>query len=74
MLLHSGIDGNGTIDREELTAVVACTQLLTGQSLQERVERIMNLADKDGNGELDFEEFAICVRRYQSLLFPKLQQ
>eukprot|EP01083_Nonionella_stella_P155580 502740_1 len=66
------IDGNGLIDKQELTAVVAATQLLKGKALTERVDKIMNLADADGNQELDFEEFAVCCRRYQSLLFPKL--
>eukprot|EP01084_Bolivina_argentea_P145913 255629_1 len=66
------IDGNGLIDREELTAVVSATQLLRGKQLIERVDKIMHLADSDGNEELDYNEFAVCCRRYQSLLFPRL--
>merc|ERR1712228_157069 len=66
------VDGNGLIDTNELMAVVAATQLLRGKALKERVEKIMQLADTDGNGELDFEEFAVCCRRYQTLIFPKI--
>lgn len=65
------LDGNGLIDRSELTAVVAATQLLKGQALRDRVEQIMHLADTDGSEQLDFDEFAVCCRRYQALIFPR---
>jgi len=67
------IDGNGLIDTDELTAVVAATQLLSGRQLTERVEKIMRLADSNGNGELDYDEFAVCCRRYSSLIFTALR-
>ena len=66
------MDGNGLIDRDELTAVVSASQLLKGKQLKERVDKIMMLADSDGNDELDFDEFAVCCRRYQALIFPKM--
>ena len=66
------VDGNGMIDRSEMMAVIAATQLLRGKALKERVDKIMELADSDGNEELDFEEFAVCCRRYQTLIFPKI--
>lgn len=66
------IDGNGIIDKDELSSVIAATQLLKGKQLIQRVEKIMSLADVDGNQQLDYDEFAVCCRRYQSLLFPKL--
>merc|ERR1739842_84564 len=67
------MDGNGLIDRDELTAVISASQLLKGKQLKERVDKIMSLADSDGNEELDFDEFAVCCRRYQALIFPKVQ-
>ena len=63
------IDGNGSIDKQELTQILSATQLLTGKALKDRVDQIIRLADKDGNEELEFGEFAICARRYRNLLF-----
>jgi len=58
-------DGNGVIDREELDAVFAeVGKHFTDAQLQE----IMQLADRDQTGTLDYEEFIEFVQSLLSVL------
>ena len=63
------IDGNGTIDRQELTSIISAVEMLQGQALKDRVDKILLLSDSDGNDQLDYDEFVVLCRRYQSLIF-----
>ena len=48
------VDGNGTITSEELQNVI----LLFGEKLPETVINVMvEMADTDGDGKINFEEF-----------------
>jgi calmodulin len=48
------LNGNGTIEREELDEVFRSM----GQSLSpQEINRIIQMADKDSNGALNYEEF-----------------
>ena len=54
-------DGSGTIDREEMSAMV--TQLgLELELSPARIDRLMSEADPDESGEIDFEEFVSTLR------------
>ncbi len=55
-------DGSGLISRSELKGLLNNL----GQVLSdEEIDAMMNVVDKDGNGEIDFEEFkAMMVRSY----------
>lgn len=48
-------DGSGSIDIKELGE--AMTKLLGKRPHKKVIESVMQMADSDGNGELDFEEF-----------------
>jgi len=48
------VNGDGTIDRQELGAVF---KSLGGHLTDAEVDRIMQLADKDKSGCMDYEEF-----------------
>ena len=48
-------DGGGTIDRDELRAAINRER---EKPLEEKqLTALMNFADSDGNGEIDFEEY-----------------
>ena len=51
-------DKSGTVDAFELKQIMMC--LGHGLSIEES-EQLIELADKDGNNEIDFEEFAHVI-------------
>jgi Ca2+-binding EF-hand superfamily protein len=48
------MNGDGTIDRSELTAVF---KSLGTQMTPDEIDRIMKMADKDASGSMNYEEF-----------------
>ena len=50
-------DGNGSIDRTELGAMLAKLGLLKGSSDTSTVERMFAAADANNDGKIDFQEF-----------------
>lgn len=56
-------DGNGTIDIEELGIVMRSL----GQSpTKEELDTIINDADIDGDGQIDFDEFVVMMNRQEA--------
>ena len=51
-------DGSGAIDAKELKQVM---QNLGMNPTEEEVQRMMEDADEDGSGEIEFQEFAILM-------------
>lgn len=55
-------NGDGTITRDELTKVMTRLFGESGRSIgQERIEALMSAVDVNGDGEIDYKEFAAWV-------------
>ena len=54
------VDGDGTISAKELATVM---RTLGQNPTEEEIENMIKEADKDGNGEVDFEEFCILMAK-----------
>ena len=65
------LDGGGTIDRKELKTALQ-TQLGKPKVSEAEVNSMMSVADTDGNGSLNFREFA-SIARYAAAA-QKIQQ
>ena len=57
-------DGGGTLDLGEMKEYITKTYLnITGRKIDQKlVNEMMNAADTDGDGEVDFEEFKVIMR------------
>jgi len=61
---HIDLDKGGTIDREELqVALQGAGKALT----QAQIDALMNAADEDGNGEIDFPEFRDILKGVKAM-------
>jgi hypothetical protein len=64
-------DGNGELDRDELTNLLKANYLTTNDAMVTRkVEAIMRQADLDRSGTIDREEFELVAERFPNLIFP----
>eukprot|EP01083_Nonionella_stella_P086449 240173_1 len=68
------IDGSGSISRNELLKILKSTHMAVSDAQMERkADAIMRQGDKDGDGEIDFEEFKKVSQRFPNILFPQMQ-
>lgn len=58
------LDKDGRLSLHELLAAVRCFNLLIPR---EHVEQIFHQCDRDGNGSVDYEEFALLFKRRDAL-------
>ncbi|KAK0407528.1 hypothetical protein QR680_019243 [Steinernema hermaphroditum] len=61
-------DGSGALGNDELKQAV---QRLGLQIRSEEIDDLIKEVDADGNGEIDFEEFCICMKKSQTLASAK---
>ncbi len=64
---HFDADGDGTISREELRAALAGGAYA---GPDDDIERIIDEVDKDGDGEIDYDEFVAMLSSLQTAKAP----
>jgi hypothetical protein len=67
------LDGSGGIDRQELFNIMSSSlrmkgTLLADEAVWAMVEQCFAVADADGNGALDFEEFKMAIMQQKVML------
>eukprot|EP01084_Bolivina_argentea_P089507 161502_1 len=69
------IDGNGSIDRSELSQILKSTHMATDkQQVESKVTAIMRQIDINGDGGLAFNEFKDITNKFPNLIFPTLNK
>lgn len=64
-------DGNGVITRQELTKILKANHMASNESeVARKADTIMSQGDKDGDGVISFDEFAIVSKKFPNILFP----
>ncbi|KAF1331724.1 Calcineurin subunit b, partial [Globisporangium splendens] len=64
-------DGNGVITRQELMKILKANHMASNESeVARKADTIMSQGDKDGDGVISFDEFAIVSKKFPSTLFP----
>jgi len=67
-------DGNGTMDRDELSQMLKANHFASDEaSVTRKVDTVMKQADQDGTGTIDMNEFLMLSKKFPNLLFS-LQQ
>lgn len=63
-------DGNGNLDRNEITEILKANHLASdAKAVRRKVDTVMKQADRDGSGTVDLDEFLILARKFPNLLF-----
>ena len=65
--LHADTDGNGTMSRDEVLAMVLSSQEAVEDSAAE-VKRILDKLDQDGDGSISLDEFKLATKGDPRLL------
>ena len=63
-------DGNGVIDRKELRAMIHHLYQLGGRTRKPtdtEIAHFMKMADIDGDGKIDFEEFVLFMKKLEAI-------
>lgn len=64
-------DNNGVITKAELVKILKANHMAkTDAEVNRKAETIMSQADKNGDGVMNFEEFATVSRKFPNILFP----
>eukprot|EP00753_Platysulcus_tardus_P001090 PLAT11042.1.p1 GENE.PLAT11042.1~~PLAT11042.1.p1 ORF type:complete len:407 (-),score=160.72 PLAT11042.1:77-1150(-) len=63
------LDNSGMLDQEEVEALI---QEVYGEKLKNnmRVRKVLRLLDRDGDGEVSFDEFRVFSKHYPVLMYP----
>lgn len=64
-------DNNGVISKSELIKILKANHMAkTNAEVYRKAETIMSQADKNGDGVMSFEEFAVVSKKFPNILFP----
>lgn len=64
-------DGNGVITRQELLKILKANHMASNESeVARKADTIMSQGDKDGDGVISFDEFAVVSKKFPNILFP----
>lgn len=64
-------DGNGVITRQELLKILKANHMASNEAeVARKADTIMSQGDKDGDGVISFDEFAIVSKKFPNILFP----
>ncbi|KAA0175997.1 hypothetical protein FNF27_02389 [Cafeteria roenbergensis] len=66
-------DKSGTIDEDELREILRANHLASDASqIESKARHVLAQADKDGDGQIDMDEFVVLASKMPNLLFPQL--
>ncbi|KAH9058629.1 hypothetical protein Ae201684P_005971 [Aphanomyces euteiches] len=64
-------DGNGVLSKMELMKILKANHMASNESeVARKADTIMSQGDKDGDGVISFDEFAIVSKKFPNILFP----
>lgn len=64
-------DGNGVITRQELMKILKANHMATSEAeVARKADTVMSQGDKDGDGVISFDEFAVVSKKFPNILFP----
>lgn len=64
-------DGNGVITRQELMKILKANHMASNEAeVARKADTVMSQGDKDGDGVISFDEFAVVSKKFPNILFP----
>ncbi|KDO27172.1 hypothetical protein SPRG_07420 [Saprolegnia parasitica CBS 223.65] len=64
-------DGNGVLTKHELMRILKANHMASNESeVARKADTIMSQGDKDGDGVISFDEFALVSKKFPNILFP----
>ncbi|RHY35397.1 hypothetical protein DYB32_000164 [Aphanomyces invadans] len=64
-------DGNGVLSKMELMKILKANHMASNESeVSRKADTIMSQGDKDGDGVITFDEFAVVSKKFPNILFP----
>ncbi|EQC38545.1 hypothetical protein SDRG_04251 [Saprolegnia diclina VS20] len=64
-------DGNGVLTKQELMRILKANHMASNESeVARKADTIMSQGDKDGDGVISFDEFALVSKKFPNILFP----
>ena len=67
-------DNNGFLVEEELVKILRATHMATDdKQVLKKAKTILRQVDKDGDGKVSREEFAVVAEKFPNILFPRMQ-
>ncbi|ETV81549.1 hypothetical protein, variant [Aphanomyces astaci] len=64
-------DGNGVLSKMELMKILKANHMASNESeVARKADTIMSQGDKDGDGVITFDEFAVVSKKFPNILFP----
>eukprot|EP00945_MAST-04E_sp_MAST-4E-sp1_P005999 g5999.t1 len=66
-------DNNGFLTEEELVKILRATHMATDdKQVLKKAKTILRQVDKDGDGKVSREEFAVVAQKFPNILFPRM--
>lgn len=65
-------DGSKTIDKQELLLILQSTHMAKEEQVESKAKTIFRQVDRDGDGELDIDEFRELIDKFPNMIFPNV--
>ena len=63
-------DHSGNLSEDELIKILRGNHMASEAAVLKKAKTIMKQADKDGDNEINYEEFQIISKKFPNILFP----
>ena len=67
-------DRSGFLSEKELIDILKANHMQSEAAVSRKAKTIMKQADRDGSGELNFDEFLIVSQKFPNILFPAISK